>query len=85
MTRTLQNFGYCSVAHFMGSSPRGHEFHHSRWTGEETHANAWEVTRRRNGKTRREGFRREGLHASYVHLYFPALPPTLTASLSLTP
>jgi cobyrinic acid a,c-diamide synthase len=85
MTRSLQNFGYCSVAQTTGASPHGHEFHHSRWTQEGARANAWDVVRRRNGKSRREGFRSKNLHASYVHLYFPALAPTLTSSLYLTP
>jgi cobyrinic acid a,c-diamide synthase len=85
MTRTLQNFGYCSVAQTDGPPPHGHEFHHSRWSAESERANAWEVVRRRNGKRRLEGFRRKNLHASYVHLYFPALAPTLTTSLCLTP
>jgi cobyrinic acid a,c-diamide synthase len=66
MTRSLQNFGYCLAE---GRHP-GHEFHHSRWEAEHTHANAWTVARRRLGSSRREGFRTETLHASYVHLYF---------------
>lgn len=85
MTRTLQNFGYCSVAQPGDPPTNGHEFHHSRWTGEATRANAWYAVRRRNGVARREGFRSGRLHASYVHLYFPALSPTLTSSLPLTP
>ena len=67
MTRSLQNFGYCSAD---GVHP-GHEFHHSRWEAEATQANAWTVSRRRNGNSRKEGFRTPTLHASYVHLYFP--------------
>ena len=66
MTRSLQNFGYCSAD---GVHP-GHEFHHSRWEAEATQANAWTVSRRRNGNSRKEGFRTPTLHASYVHLYF---------------
>lgn len=84
MTRSLQNFGYCTVSE-PGEEPHyGHEFHYSRWNEEGTLANAWEVARRRNGKSRREGFRRQNLHASYVHLYFPALAPTLASTLCLT-
>ena len=85
MTRSLQHFGYCSVRQLGEASPQGHEFHHSRWTEEETRANAWEVMRRRTGTRRREGFRHQKLHASYVHLYFPSLAPSLTSSLFLTP
>jgi cobyrinic acid a,c-diamide synthase len=67
MTRSLQHFGYCQT----DGSHRGHEFHHSCWERESTHANAWTVARRRNGVARLEGFRTHSLHASYVHLYFP--------------
>ncbi len=84
MSRSLQNFGYCTVSQ-PGEAPHyGHEFHYSRWNEEGARANAWEVARRRNGSTRREGFRQQNLHASYVHLYFPSLAPTLTSTLCLT-
>jgi cobyrinic acid a,c-diamide synthase len=85
MTRSLQNFGYCSASEPGGESHHGHEFHYSRWNAEGAQANAWEVTRRRTGTGRREGFRQQNLHASYVHLYFPSLAPTLTSTLCLTP
>ena len=49
-----------------------HEFHHSRWLGEAEHANLWDVTHRRTDTTRREGYATETLHASYLHLYWPA-------------
>jgi cobyrinic acid a,c-diamide synthase len=85
MTGSLQHFGYCTV-HEPDEAPHyGHEFHYSRWSHEGTHANAWDATRRRTGKSRREGFRQQNLHASYVHLYFPALAPTLASTLCLTP
>lgn len=84
MTRALQNFGYCSVSQ-PGEAPHyGHEFHYSRWSEEGARANAWEVARRRNGVSRREGFRQQNLHASYVHLYFPSLAPSLSSTLCLT-
>jgi cobyrinic acid a,c-diamide synthase len=84
MTRSLQNFGYCTVSQ-SGEAPHyGHEFHYSRWSEEGRRANAWEVARRRNGASRREGFRSQNLHASYVHLYFPSLAPTLSSALHLT-
>lgn len=66
MTRSLQHFGYCRAAGMY----RGHEFHHSYWENELTHANAWQVSRRRTNASRMEGFRTPTLHASYVHLYF---------------
>jgi cobyrinic acid a,c-diamide synthase len=84
MTRSLQNFGYCSASEPSGESHHGHEFHYSRWSAEGAQANAWDVTRRRTGTGRREGFRQQNLHASYVHLYFPSLAPTLTSTLCLT-
>jgi cobyrinic acid a,c-diamide synthase len=75
MTEGLQDFGYCEcsdLAGVEGETFRGHEFHYSRWTAESRLANLWTVRRKRIGSTRREGFRTNRLHASYVHLYFPA-------------
>ena len=79
MTRSLQHFGYCQAA----GAHRGHEFHHSRWESESTHANAWHVARRRTGASRMEGFRTPTLHASYVHLYFPQNSHLLRTQLGL--
>jgi len=73
MTESLKHFGYCvcSAAERTADPPfRGHEFHHSLWAGEPEYANLWTVRRKRTGRTRREGFSRENLHASYVHLHF---------------
>jgi cobyrinic acid a,c-diamide synthase len=73
MTPGLQHFGYCECFELKGAPGemiRGHEFHHSRWTAESQLANRWMVRRKRIGVTRREGFQRHDLHASYVHLYF---------------
>jgi cobyrinic acid a,c-diamide synthase len=73
MTSGLQHFGYCECSE-LERAPRemirGHEFHHSRWTAESQLANLWMVRRKRIGATRREGFQKHHLHASYVHLYF---------------
>jgi cobyrinic acid a,c-diamide synthase len=82
MTDRLQHFGYCRAANLTGAGEaetafHGHEFHHSRWCAEPERANLWEVTRKRNGQRRREGFSSGRLHASYVHLYFPASAPVL--------
>jgi cobyrinic acid a,c-diamide synthase len=74
MTATRQHFGYCECTGYAAApdtSFRGHEFHHSRWLGEEEFANLWTVRRKRLGTKRAEGFRKGLLHASYVHLYFP--------------
>ncbi len=81
MTRTLQHFGYCTA----DLTHPGHEFHHSQWNAEQTSANAWDVSRRRTGATRREGFRTQTLHASYVHLYFPHNASFLNQQLGFTP
>ena len=73
MTATRQHFGYCACMEYApapAATFRGHEFHHSRWLGEQEFANLWTVRRKRQRTTRTEGFRVRGLHASYVHLYF---------------
>jgi cobyrinic acid a,c-diamide synthase len=82
MTDRLQHFGYCRTSNLAGAREteiafHGHEFHHSRWCAESERANLWEVTRKRNARRRREGFSSGRLHASYVHLYFPASAPVL--------
>ncbi|MCF6311785.1 MAG: cobyrinate a,c-diamide synthase [Verrucomicrobiales bacterium] len=63
MTKSLQNFGYCESS----SGVKGHEFHYSRWLGEEQNANAWQVAKRRTGSSREEGFRIHNIQATYVH------------------
>jgi cobyrinic acid a,c-diamide synthase len=73
MTPGLQHFGYCECSELERARSemiRGHEFHHSRWTAESRLANLWMVRRKRLGVTRREGFQKHGLRASYVHRYF---------------
>jgi cobyrinic acid a,c-diamide synthase len=85
MTPTHQHFGYCECVDY-GPSPvaifRGHEFHHSRWLGEEEFANLWTVRRKRTKTKRTEGFRKGGLHASYVHLYFSESEPVIAPLVS---
>ena len=63
MAERLQHFGYCSG----GESTKGHEFHHSKWLGAGDHANLWQVTKRRTGKSRMEGYKRKNMRATYVH------------------
>jgi cobyrinic acid a,c-diamide synthase len=72
MRPNLQHFGYCSAQDARLGTAHGHEFHHARWSAEPEAANAWNVTRRRTSVSRSEGFRIHRLHASFVHLYFPA-------------
>ncbi|MBF0280002.1 MAG: cobyrinate a,c-diamide synthase [SAR324 cluster bacterium] len=78
MTPHLNNFGYCFCtpgdSSNVEASWRGHEFHYSLWSAEETKANLWQVTKKYRKIKRTEGFRHQGLHASYVHLYFPTAP-----------
>jgi cobyrinic acid a,c-diamide synthase len=86
MTESLKHFGYCvcSAAERTADPPfRGHEFHHSLWAGEPEYANLWTVRRKRTGRTRREGFARENLHASYVHLHFRTSGAVLRSFLNL--
>ena len=78
MTPRLQNFGYqemrargSTVLSRPGERVRGHEFHHSallRPPGAATAA--YEVLPRRGGPARLEGYARESLLASYIHLHF---------------
>jgi cobyrinic acid a,c-diamide synthase len=80
MMPTHQHFGYCECLDYAPSpaaSFRGHEFHHSRWLGEGEFANLWTVRRKRTKTKRKEGFRKGGLHASYVHLYFSESAPVI--------
>jgi cobyrinic acid a,c-diamide synthase len=87
MTPRLNHFGYCVCSGLASADDaefRGHEFHYSRWLAESERANLWTTRHKRLGSARREGFARGHLHASYVHLHFPAsnavLGPLLNAA-----
>jgi cobyrinic acid a,c-diamide synthase len=85
MTSGLQHFGYCECSELEripSEVIRGHEFHHSRWTAESQLANLWMVRRKRIGATRREGFQKHHLHASYVHLYFSGTQTVFPTSMN---
>jgi cobyrinic acid a,c-diamide synthase len=85
MTAGLQHFGYCECSELErapSETIRGHEFHHSRWTAESQLANLWMVRRKRIGATRREGFQKHHLHASYVHLYFSGTQTVFPSSMN---
>ena len=85
MTPGLQHFGYCECSELERAPSemiRGHEFHHSRWTAESQLANLWMVRRKRIGATRREGFQKHRLHASYVHLYFSGTRTVFPSSMN---
>jgi cobyrinic acid a,c-diamide synthase len=74
MTAELQNFGYKealaardTVIVRRGRRLRGHEFHHSRWIRPKVPA-AWSLA----GAP--EGYARNNIHASYLHLHFGGAP-----------
>jgi cobyrinic acid a,c-diamide synthase len=58
-----------------GQTARGHEFHYSEWIrSEESNAFAYEIQPRMSGESQPEGFARNNLLASYVHLHFASNP-----------
>jgi cobyrinic acid a,c-diamide synthase len=74
MRAELQHFGYTearaardTVIVRRGRRVRGHEFHYSRWVRPRVPA-AWALAR---GP---EGYARDNIHASYVHLHFGGAP-----------
>ncbi len=56
-----------------GEKLRGHEFHYSECTADPEGVAGWttayQCTQRRNGRAFREGYSRNGILASYIHLY----------------
>ena len=58
----------------LGEKYRGNEFRISAWSGESAASAAWRVSPPSGGETRPEGFVRENLHASFVHLHFASAP-----------
>lgn len=87
MENRLQNFGYCFAEALQdtfilrrGERFRGHEFHYSSWKGSST-TSVFKVGRR--NLHRQEGFSKDNIHASYVHLnWFSArqIPKRLVAA-----
>ena len=58
-----------------GQTARGHEFHYSEWIRpEESSSFAYEIQPRMGGESQPEGFARNNLLASYVHLHFASNP-----------
>lgn len=89
MLSTRKRLGYTEVRQLAegpfgaaGTCLRGHEFHYSEITAPPL-ANdwrpAWEVTYRRARKTAQEGFSRDRLFASYVHIHFAGHPDAARA------
>src|SRR5438552_3412623 len=88
MEPRLAALGYVEVAIALDDGPplraRGHEFRHSTLEGAPAAGleTAYEVRDARGGSVRREGYRRGGTLASYVHPHFgscPELPVRLLA------
>lgn len=58
-----------------GQIARGHEFHYSEWLRpEESNSFAYEIRPRMGGEPKPEGFAKNNLLASYVHLHFASNP-----------
>ncbi len=82
MTDRLQNFGYKRVRAIRpsplaraGEEARGHEFHHSIASGIPARLTAaYEATSLVQKETRMEGYTRQNLIASYIHLHFLSQP-----------
>lgn len=53
-----------------GNETRGHEFHYSDWEAPADLRRAYDIVPRAREETRREGYARGNLLASYVHLHF---------------
>jgi cobyrinic acid a,c-diamide synthase len=58
-----------------GQTARGHEFHYSEWIRpKESNSFAYEIQSRTGGESQPEGFVKNNLLASYVHLHFASNP-----------
>jgi cobyrinic acid a,c-diamide synthase len=58
-----------------GQTARGHEFHYSEWIRpKENNSFAYEIQSRMGGESQPEGFVKNNLLASYVHLHFASNP-----------
>lgn len=57
-----------------GERFRGNEFRISAWSGEQGPLSVFKVTPPGGGEARREGFVRDNVHASFVHLHFSSAP-----------
>jgi cobyrinic acid a,c-diamide synthase len=89
MLATRKRLGYAEVLQLAqgpfgaaGTCLRGHEFHYSEIIDQPSASNwqpAWQVSYRRAGESVREGFTRDRLFASYVHVHFASRPDTARA------
>jgi cobyrinic acid a,c-diamide synthase len=81
MTGKLVDFGYVTVTFTQdcllgprGTTIRGHSFHYSRICSDSEVATSYQVDYSLSGKQQWEGFTRDNVLASYVHLHFGANP-----------
>jgi cobyrinic acid a,c-diamide synthase len=58
----------------LGERYQGNEFRISAWSGASAQAAAWKVFPPSGGEARPEGFVKDNLHASFVHLHFASAP-----------
>lgn len=69
-----------------GDRLRGHEFHYSELLGNPCESGSWqpvyEVTRRRRGESTQEGFQKDRVLASYVHLHWASQPGVVEGFIS---
>ncbi len=79
MTSKLIDFGYVTVTFThdcllgpRGTTVRGHSFHYSRICSDSDVPTSYQVDFSLSGKQQKEGFTRENVLASYVHLHFGA-------------
>ena len=81
MTDKLVQFGYVTVEFLeacllgpKGTTVRGHSFHHSRITAQGQMERIYRVNYSISGREELEGFQRDNVLASYIHLHFRANP-----------
>ncbi len=81
MTDKLVQFGYVTVEFLedcllgpKGTTVRGHSFHHSKIAAQEQMERIYRVNYSISGREELEGFKRDNVLASYIHLHFRANP-----------
>ncbi len=73
MTKSLQRFGYAEVQTKSGINLKGHEFHHSRWTGPIETSLSLSLSKPKelgNHISWACGQRKGNVHGAYVHIHF---------------
>ena len=73
LTKSLQRFGYAEVRTESGINFKGHEFHHSRWTGPAETPLTLSLSKPRelgNPVSWECGQKKGNVHGAYVHIHF---------------